>query len=81
MGLIAPECMPRSSSKKKKGAKAGGGSQTIPPLDPLRRGMPAQDSIISVKEMKRAGKVFRVIKTNEIDEYEEPPKGRSKERR
>ena len=43
--------------------------------------MPAQDSIISVREMKRAGKVFRVIKTDEIDEYEEPPaKGRKKRR-
>ena len=74
--------MPRSSSKKKKGGKTGGGgSQTSPPLDPLRRGMPAQDSIVEVKEMKRAGKVFRVIKTNEVDEYEEPPKGRSKKRR
>jgi hypothetical protein len=43
--------------------------------------MPAQDSIISVREMKRAGKVFRVIKTSEVDEYEEPPaKGRKKRR-
>lgn len=73
--------MPRSTSKKEKGAKASGGSQTSPPLDPFRRGMPAQDSIISVREMKRAGKVFRVIKTDEIDEYEEPPaKGRKKRR-
>ena len=74
--------MPKSSSKKKKGAKAGGESQTnLPPPDPLRRGMPAQDSIISVKEMKRGGKVFRVIKTSEIDEYDEPPtKGPRKQR-
>lgn len=64
--------MPRASKKKKRN-RVSGGSQISPPLDPLRRGMPAQDSIISVKEMKRAGKVYRVIKTNEIDEYEEPP--------
>ncbi|MCM3872923.1 MAG: hypothetical protein ND895_19760 [Pyrinomonadaceae bacterium] len=74
--------MPRSSSKKKKGAKASGGSQTSPPLDPLRRGMPAQDSILGVKEMKRGGQVYRVIRTTEIDEYEEPPaKGERKQRR
>jgi hypothetical protein len=70
--------MPRASKKKKR-TKASAGSEISPPLDPLRRGMPAQDSIISVKEMKRAGKVFRVIKTDEIDEYEEPlAKGRQK---
>ena len=73
--------MPRSS-KKKKGARPGGGSKVSPPLDPLRRGMPAQDSIIGVKDMKRGGKVYRIIKTNEIDEYEQPPaKGRRKQRR
>lgn len=67
--------MPRASKKKKRtkaSAGVGGGAKISPPLDPLRRGMPAQDSIISVKEMKRAGKVYRVIKTDEIDEYEEP---------
>lgn len=71
--------MRRLASKKKKGAKAGGGSQKSPPLDPFRRGMPALDSITGVKEMKRGGKVFRIIKTDEVDEYEEPPaKGRRK---
>jgi hypothetical protein len=44
--------------------------------------MPAQDSIVGVKEMKRGGKVFRIIKTAELDEYEEPPaKARPKKRR
>jgi hypothetical protein len=72
--------MRQSASKKKK--KASGESQKVPPLDPLRTGMPAQDSITGVKEMKRGGKVFRIIKTTEIDEYEEPPaKGRRKPRR
>ena len=71
--------MPRSVSKKKGRIKTGGGSQVSPPLNPLRRGMPAPDSIIGVKEMKRGGKVFRIIKTAEIDEYEQPPaKGRKK---
>jgi hypothetical protein len=72
--------MPRAS-KKKKLIRVNSGSQISPPLDPLRRGMPAQDSIISVKEMKRGGKIYRVIKTAEIDEYEKPPaKGRQKRR-
>jgi hypothetical protein len=64
--------MPRASKKKKR-TKVSGGSQISPPLDPLRRGMPAQDSITGVKEMKRGGKVYRIIKTVEVDEYEEPP--------
>ena len=71
-----------SSGKKKKSAKASGGSKKVPPLDPLRRGMPAQDSITGVKEMTRSGKVFRIIKTTEMDEYEElPPKRGRKPRR
>jgi hypothetical protein len=70
------------SSKKQKRVRTGVGSQVRPPLDPLRRGMPAQDSILGVKEMKRAGKTFRIIKTDEVDEYEEPPvKGGRKDRR
>lgn len=74
--------MPRSASKEKKRAEKGGGSQVSPPLNPLRRGMPAQDSITDVKVMKRGGKVYRIIKTAEIDEYEQPPaKGRRKRRR
>ena len=70
----------RGSAKKKKSSKAGGGTKA-PPLDPLRRGMPAQDSIIGVKEMKRAGKVFRIIKTTEVDEYEEPLEKRGRKPR
>lgn len=74
--------MPRSASKKKKPARKGGVSQVRPPLDPLRTGMPAQDSITGVKEMKRGGTIYRIIKTAEVDEYEQPPKrGRGKSRR
>jgi hypothetical protein len=70
----------KRSSKKKKSTR--GGPQMSPPLDPLRRGMPAADSIIGVKEMKRSGKVFRIIKTTEIDEYEQKStKGLTKHRR
>jgi len=74
--------MARPARKEKKQAGKGGGSQVSPPLNPLRRGLPAQDSITGVKEMKRGGKVYRVIKTAEIDEYEpQPKKGRSGRRR
>jgi len=48
----------------------------------MRTGMPAQDSIVSVREMKREGKKFRIIKTTEIDEYEgQPSKRRPKGQR
>ena len=42
------------------------------PLDPLRAGMPALDSITGVKEYKAGGKVYRIIQTDEVDEYEKP---------
>jgi hypothetical protein len=48
-------------------------------LDPLRTGMPALDSITGVKEFRKGKKVYRIIKTDEVDEYETPPKsGRKK---
>ena len=40
--------------------------------------MPAQDSIVSVKEMTRGGKTFRIIKTSEMDEYDRAPKKKRK---
>ena len=67
--------MAARSSKKK---KLSGGSKPQPPLDPMRRGMPAQDSIVGVKEMTRGGKTFRIIKTSEMDEYDRPPKKKQK---
>jgi hypothetical protein len=74
--------MSGSVSKKKKRAQKRGGSQVSPPLNPLRRGMPAQDSITGVKEIRRGGKVYRIIKTAEIDEYERPEtEGRGRRRR
>ena len=62
--------MAQQSSKKR---RKGGGAKATPPLDPLRTGMPAQDSIVGVKEITRAGKTFRIIKTSEMDEYDRPP--------
>ena len=47
----------------------------IPRLNPLRAGMPAKDSITGVDEFRRGKQVYRIIHTNEVDEYEEglPP--------
>ena len=71
--------MAAGSSKKK---KPGGGSKATPPLDPMRTGMPAQDSIVSVRERERGGKFFRVIKTAEMDDYDRPAtKKKTKPRR
>jgi hypothetical protein len=33
--------------------------------------MPALDSITGVKEFRKGKKVYRIIETNEMDEYEE----------
>jgi hypothetical protein len=53
-----------------------------PPLDPMRTGMPAQDSIISVEEFpKKAKPAYRLIHTNEVDEYEQQPKVVKKKKR
>lgn len=42
-------------------------------LNPMRAGMPAIDSITEVKEVGRGKRVYRIIKTTEVDEYELPP--------
>ena len=64
--------MPRTKDKKKTTDGGQRGAQALPPLDPLRPGMPAPDSITGVKEVERDGQVFRIIKTNETDAYDEP---------
>jgi hypothetical protein len=40
--------------------------------------MPAPDSIIGVKQIKRGGKVYRIIKTNEMDAYDKPVRAKRK---
>jgi hypothetical protein len=70
-----------ASTKGRSKAKATGKrSKTAPPLDPMRTGMPAQDSIVDVKEMVRGGKKFRIIKTTEIDDYEAPEVQKGKQK-
>jgi hypothetical protein len=61
--------MPRTKTRKRTPAKK---RSALPPLDLQRTGMPARDSIISVKEPKKGKKLYRFIVTNEVDEYEQP---------
>lgn len=64
--------------KKKGGREAADASA----LNPRRAGMPAPDSVKGVREIVRGGKVYRIIETDETDEYEEPAKqGRARTRR
>lgn len=70
------------SSKKKSGS--GGTRKVAVPTDTRQRvGMPAQDSIISETTLRSPkGNVYRILKTDETDEYDEPasPKGGSRKR-
>ena len=73
--------MPRSSGKKK--ARTTGKSDTpaSPPLNPLRTGMPALDSITGVKEVRIGKKVYHIVETNEMDAYDKPQAPKNKRRR
>jgi hypothetical protein len=66
-----------------KGRKRKGGREAADASapNPRRAGMPAPESIKDVREIVRGGKVYRIIRTDETDEYEEPPKtGRARKR-
>ena len=67
--------MPRTKRKTKKKRSREKDTPEVS-LNPMRTGMPAQDSITGVKEFKK----YRVIQTREIDEYEEPPRKKSRKR-
>ncbi len=62
--------MSHSSSKKKNKIALPKDASALPPLDPLRTGLPAPDSITDIKEVEKGGKVFRIIKTTEADAYD-----------
>jgi hypothetical protein len=68
----------KGKKKRKPDAAVPPDESAIASLNPLRRGMPAIDSITGVEEFRKGKKVYRIIKTNEIDEYETPPKRRRK---
>lgn len=71
--------MPRSS-KKKKSRRSRAEATDISSLDPLRTGMPAMDSILSIRTLETSEAtavaeslnvpVYRIIRTNEVDAYE-----------
>jgi hypothetical protein len=73
--------MPRSSGKKRGSNKPSKDAPISPPLNPLRAGMPALDSITGVKEFRKGKKVYRIIETNEMDGYDEPEPPQGKRRR
>lgn len=73
--------MPRSSSRKKKPASGRlAEASTLSTLNPLRTGMPAMDSVLSVRPLVTAEAAaaaealkvpaYRIIQTNEVDAYE-----------
>lgn len=73
--------MPKSSGKKRANTCQPKESTVSPPLNPLRAGMPALDSITGVKQIKRGGKVYRIIKTSETDAYDKPVQSSGRRKR
>jgi len=73
-----------SRPKKRKttaSARRQKSTTVCPPLDPLRAGMPSPDSITGVEEFSKGKKVFRIIHTNEVDEYERAPSKAKRKKR
>ena len=66
--------MPRSKYKKGTAARPLKTATAKPPL-------PAQDSITGVEEFRKGKKVFRIIHTNEVDEYERTPSEAKRKKR
>ncbi len=62
------------TSKKKRRAEPSTPAKDTAGLErPRRTGMPAPDSIISETTfVSPKGKVYRILKTNEMDAYDEP---------
>lgn len=45
------------------------------PKPPRRPGLPAEESVVEEKVyVSPKGKTYRILRTNEVDEYEEKPK-------
>ena len=65
--------MRRSKPKKAADARQPRNVTANPPLDPLRAGMPALDSITGVEEFRNGKKALRIIHTSEVDTYEQTP--------
>lgn len=67
--------MPRSRGKKAKNKDAprGQDDNRVEESSPPRAGLPDDDSILEEKAfVSPSGKKYRILKTDETDEYEEP---------
>ena len=64
--------MAKSKRKQTSGRRRPKKATASPPLDSTRTGMPALDSITGVEVFGKGEKAFRIIHTNEVDEYEKP---------
>ncbi len=64
--------MAKSKKKQTPGKRRPKKATAGPPLDPLRTGMPALDSITGVEVFGKGKRVFQIIHTDEVDEYEKP---------
>jgi hypothetical protein len=73
--------MRRSRHNKTTSAAKLKDSTASSPVDPLRAGMPAQDSITGVEEFRKGKKVFRIIHTSEVDAYETAPSKAKRKKR
>ena len=63
----------KPKAKQTSGKRRAGKASGSPPLDPLRTGMPALDSITGIEVFGKGGKkTFQIIHTNEVDAYEKP---------
>ena len=70
----------KAKKKRKSKTAAPPDDSVLATLNPMRTGMPALDSITGVKEVGKGKKVYRIIKTTEVDEYELPPASARKKR-
>ena len=67
---------------KAKSARTKGKRKKPASLDQLYPGMPAADSITGVEEARLGKRVFQIIHTTEVDQYEQAaPKPPQKKRR
>jgi hypothetical protein len=71
--------VPRSADKKRAGVRGAKADSTNRPTKPPRPGLPAEDSIIAeVPFISPKGNVYRIIKTDEMDAYDEPMRPKKK---
>ena len=74
-----------ANSRSKKTRRAAESEQSAPPAatKPTRQGLPAEESILSEKKFKSPkGRVYRIIKTSEMDPGDQPvPKKKRKRKK